>query len=113
MHAMAREMAARGQSVPAIARNLGMSCRTIYRFQALDVAEGLIWREMKPAARGVMSTGIIALLERRLGEALADNTLTPTQRADAVWKLNKTLQVERARADATKEAGDAVAPKPE
>ncbi len=89
----ARALYARGASMSAVARALGVSLATVYRWRRADALD---WDELR-AKTGAVSPGALLLgLEQLLGLIVIDTDLGPAAKARAVGEVYAALKGERA-----------------
>lgn len=93
--AAARSYYTLGYRLDQIGPMLGFSTRSAYRWKAADLARGIDWDYLRTESERINRGLLVIHLEQRLGEALADDSLSVGDRAEAVMRLSVALQAER------------------
>jgi transposase len=87
----ARALYGRGLSVQDVARAVGVSVATIYRWKAKDEGTAGDWDGRRDEYRTKDPRAVITILEQRLVELVERKDLDPGAYADAVHKLHGVL----------------------
>jgi len=102
----ARVLYSRGETMAAIGDAVGRAESTIYRWRQQDADEGIDWSGLRRHVADLDRELIPTLIRQKITETLRDESLSPTQRADALLKLECALSRELARRGGGQEGGE-------